>query len=133
MKKKFINIAVVSIMALGVSDQVMAEDSGDPIVKCYGIAKAGENDCANSKGLHGCAGQATINYDPCEWKAVKRSECLQGITDHGKTIVGTETPVNCKGNDYEDAVDEAAEKESSVDVITTLQSVEDGDSQSSND
>jgi len=27
--------------------------------KCYGIAKAGRNDCASLSGRHSCAGQAT--------------------------------------------------------------------------
>ena len=26
--------------------------------KCYGIAKAGKNDCAAANGSHSCAGQA---------------------------------------------------------------------------
>ena len=26
--------------------------------KCYGVAKAGQNDCASSDGAHSCAGQA---------------------------------------------------------------------------
>jgi uncharacterized membrane protein len=27
-------------------------------VKCYGVSKAGENDCANKAGTHSCAGQS---------------------------------------------------------------------------
>ena len=43
--------------------------------KCYGVAKAGENDCANSAGTHVCAGQATIDYDGGEWKLVPAGTC----------------------------------------------------------
>jgi len=42
--------------------------------KCYGIAKAGENDCGNAAGSHVCAGQSTVDYDGGEWKAVSSAE-----------------------------------------------------------
>lgn len=35
-------------------------------VKCFGVAKAGENDCA--AGSHSCKGQATENYSGGDWK-----------------------------------------------------------------
>jgi len=37
----------------------VAQPSGSE--KCYGIAKAGKNDCA--AGVHSCAGQSTRNSD----------------------------------------------------------------------
>jgi len=43
-------------------------------VKCYGIAKAGANDCANAAGTHTCAGQSTVDYDGGEWKAVASAD-----------------------------------------------------------
>ncbi|MFQ5983833.1 MAG: DUF2282 domain-containing protein [Woeseiaceae bacterium] len=46
-------------------------------VKCYGIAKAGENGCASATGTHSCAGQSTIDYDGQEWKLAESTEaCL---------------------------------------------------------
>ena len=44
-------------------------------VKCYGIAKAGQNDCASSDGRHSCAGHATKDNDPTEWKFASTSDC----------------------------------------------------------
>ena len=41
--------------------------------KCYGVAKAGQNDCATS--THGCAGQATVDKDPGDWKNVPKGTC----------------------------------------------------------
>lgn len=41
--------------------------------KCYGIAKAGQNDCA--AGKHACAGQSTVDNDPLSWKYVARGTC----------------------------------------------------------
>ncbi len=43
--------------------------------KCYGVVKAGENDCANAAGTHSCAGQAKANYDGGDWKAVNAGTC----------------------------------------------------------
>lgn len=50
--------------------------------KCYGIAKAGQNDCANLSGSHSCAGQAKMNDDPADWKYVKKGECkmMKGLS-----------------------------------------------------
>lgn len=39
-------------------------------VKCYGISKAGQNDCGNAAGTHSCAGQSKVSYDGGEWKGV---------------------------------------------------------------
>ena len=43
--------------------------------KCYGIAAAGQNDCANLAGTHSCAGQSKVSNDAGEWKYVAKGEC----------------------------------------------------------
>ena len=50
--------------------------------KCYGIAKAGQNDCANLAGTHSCAGQSTVADDKGEWKYVAKGTCvaMKGMT-----------------------------------------------------
>ena len=50
--------------------------------KCYGIAKAGQNDCANLSGTHSCAGQAKVSDAPDEWKYVAKGTCksMKGMT-----------------------------------------------------
>lgn len=56
-----------------------AELSAAEKVKCYGIAKAGENGCANGAGTHSCAGQSTVDYDGVEWKLAASTEmCVTG-------------------------------------------------------
>lgn len=45
--------------------------------KCFGIAKAGQNDCATSTGSHSCAGQAKVDKDPVEWKYVAKGTCVK--------------------------------------------------------
>jgi len=41
--------------------------------KCYGVVKAGANDCGTDR--HSCAGQATKDGDPTEWVAVPEGLC----------------------------------------------------------
>ena len=50
--------------------------------KCYGIAKAGQNDCANLAGTHSCAGQSKVSDDAGEWKYVAKGTCagMKGMT-----------------------------------------------------
>jgi uncharacterized membrane protein len=43
--------------------------------KCFGVAKAGQNDCASTTGAHSCAGQAKKDNDPAEWKFVAKGSC----------------------------------------------------------
>jgi len=43
--------------------------------KCYGIAKAGQNDCANLSGSHSCAGQSKVDMGKDEWKYVAKGTC----------------------------------------------------------
>ncbi len=59
--------------------------------KCYGIAKAGQNDCANLSGSHSCAGQSKLDNDKGEWKYVAKGTCkqLMGLTaDEAKMAAG---------------------------------------------
>jgi uncharacterized membrane protein len=50
--------------------------------KCFGIAKAGQNDCANIFGTHSCAGQSKVDMDKSEWKYVAKGTCkdMKGLT-----------------------------------------------------
>jgi uncharacterized membrane protein len=50
--------------------------------KCFGIAKAGQNDCASVNGVHSCAGQSKVDMDKGEWKYVAKGTCKQmkGLT-----------------------------------------------------
>ena len=42
--------------------------------KCYGIAKAGANDCA-STGANSCAGTSKLDSDPAAWVYVPEGYC----------------------------------------------------------
>lgn len=43
--------------------------------KCYGIAKAGKNDCAAADGSHACMGLAAKDNSPVEWVHVEAGTC----------------------------------------------------------
>ncbi len=50
--------------------------------KCYGIAKAGKNDCAAGPGTS-CAGTSTRDYQGNAWKLVEAGTCLSIRTPRG--------------------------------------------------
>ncbi|HET7203127.1 MAG TPA: DUF2282 domain-containing protein [Steroidobacteraceae bacterium] len=66
--------AVGSLVALGAQSATAGDmEQGKDKEKCYGVAKAGKNDCAS--GSHACAGHAKADNDPAEWKYVPKGEC----------------------------------------------------------
>ena len=48
-------------------------------VKCYGVAKAGMNSCANAAGTHSCAGQSTADYDGGEWSFAESADACTAM------------------------------------------------------
>lgn len=70
-----IQAAIASVLALGLAATAAAQPVAQPkdTEKCYGVAKAGQNDCAS--GAHGCAGQAKADNAPAEWKYVAKGTC----------------------------------------------------------
>ena len=79
--------ALASVMALGLVATAGAADSKEPAAKgkekCFGIAKAGQNDCANLSGTHSCAGQNKVDNGADEWKYVAAGTCkdMKGLTE----------------------------------------------------
>lgn len=73
--------ALASVLALGLVGHAGAADEKGK-EKCYGIAKAGQNDCANLSGSHSCAGQTKADNDPADWKYVAKGTCkdMKGMT-----------------------------------------------------
>ena len=69
-------ILVAAALAAVVSAGISAPASAGGKEKCYGIAKAGQNDCGNLAGTHSCAGQSTVDNDPGEWKLVAKGTCV---------------------------------------------------------
>lgn len=66
-------VALAATGALALADDAQAISSDKE--KCYGIAKAGQNDCGAKDGSHSCSGQAKVDSDPKEWIAVPKGLC----------------------------------------------------------
>lgn len=67
--------AVGSLIALGsfaLLNQAIAADKPE-MEKCYGVAKAGKNDCASNG--HACAGQAKQDKNASEWLTLPKGTC----------------------------------------------------------
>lgn len=81
-----VSAAAASVLAAGLAGTAnahspMGQDKSREA--CYGIAKAGQNDCANLSGTHSCAGMSKVDNDPTEWKYVPKGTCAQmkGMTE----------------------------------------------------
>jgi uncharacterized membrane protein len=61
--------AAATTVAIG-QDNMAAQADQE---KCYGVAKAGQNDCGTA--THACAGQAKADNDAKEWKFVAKGTC----------------------------------------------------------
>jgi uncharacterized membrane protein len=82
--------ALVAAANLVVGGQTQAQD----MVKCYGIALAGENDCAAGPGTT-CAGTSTVDYQGNAWKLVPAGTCEDTTitTAEGREIHGSREPL----------------------------------------
>lgn len=72
-KRQFLVAAAIAGIAAAAAAPGFAADADKE--KCYGIAKAGANDCANGAGTHSCAGQSKTDNDPADWKYVAKGTC----------------------------------------------------------
>ncbi len=68
--------AIAGVLALGVMTAGQALAAGKPdMEKCYGIAKAGNNDCSSKTASHACAGQASKDGDKDSFVVVPKGTC----------------------------------------------------------
>jgi uncharacterized membrane protein len=72
-RQALIAAALAGVCALAVNNASAAAKA--PMEKCFGVAKAGQNDCATPSGSHACAGQAKADNDAHEWKNVAKGTC----------------------------------------------------------
>jgi uncharacterized membrane protein len=81
--RQIVASALASALALGLLNTASAHGGDASKEKCYGVAKAGQNDCADLSGLHTCAGEASADRDPAEWKYVLKGTCkdLRGLSE----------------------------------------------------
>lgn len=88
MSNKAITTAISAILALNLGSASSASTGhdvklGTEMEKCYGVAKAHQNDCGT--GLHGCGGMAQKDAMREEWVAMPKGLC-------DKIVGGTTKP-----------------------------------------
>ena len=84
-KRIFIAAALASAITPALlSAQTPAKPPSFKAEKCYGIAKAGKNDCA-STGNNSCGGTSKLNSDPKAWIFVPEGYCE-------RIVGGSKTP-----------------------------------------
>jgi uncharacterized membrane protein len=72
-KALLMSAAVGGLVAMGaLSTSALAADDA-ATEKCYGVAKAGKNDCAGK--AHACAGQSTKDAQASEWLKLPKGTC----------------------------------------------------------
>ena len=74
-QKTLVAAAVAGLFALGAHGGAFAQDKDQE--KCWGVAKAGKNDCGSNKTAHSCQGQSKMDYDVNDFKVVKTGTCVQ--------------------------------------------------------
>ncbi|MCY1170048.1 BufA1 family periplasmic bufferin-type metallophore [Sphingomonas echinoides] len=72
---------LLASLAAGATTAAHAQAS-KPMEKCYGVAKAGKNDCKAGAGTT-CAGTSKINYQKDAWKLVPAGTCAKIKTPNG--------------------------------------------------
>ncbi len=73
--------AIFGAAAMAAGTAAYAADAASPSMdkpageKCYGVAKAGKNDCAAAG--HSCAGQASKDMDKASWVSLPAGVCAK--------------------------------------------------------
>ncbi len=75
-------VAALAMSALATGVHADSKAAKPAMEKCYGVAKAGQNDCKAGAGTS-CAGTSTVDYQGNAWKLVKAGTCLTIKTPKG--------------------------------------------------
>ena len=75
----------IALTSAGIASDAMAKEGFE---KCFGVVKAGVNDCAAVNKSHSCAGQASESGSLQEWVYVPEGLCDK--LDGGSTVAGGE-------------------------------------------
>jgi uncharacterized membrane protein len=65
--------ALAAVIGMTATNAAQADDVKNE--KCYGIAKAGQNDCATA--THSCAGTSTKDMDGASWLTYLRAPAIR--------------------------------------------------------
>lgn len=118
MVNKFVGAITASLLALGCTTVAISDDAANNskpkvmpngMIKCYGVAKAGKNDCGNVAKTHSCAGLSKKDNDPCEWVAMKKADCMKKGGTEGPTKCVMAKPVDKMADHMKDTAHNAAD------------------------
>jgi uncharacterized membrane protein len=73
--RTLIQTAATALLAAGILTAATTATADEAKEKCFGIAKAGQNDCGSKTSKHSCAGQSKIDNDPNDFKLVAKGSC----------------------------------------------------------
>ena len=85
---KLSHAAFAATVALGLVAGAAQAQEKPKMEKCYGVARAGQNDCKAGAGTS-CAGTSKVDYQGDAWKMVKKGTCTTIKTPKG---MGSLTP-----------------------------------------
>ena len=87
LSRKTLNTLIAGAFAVTLAGPTtsFAQDNASATEKCYGVVKAGKNDCASADGRHSCGGKATVDNDGGEYIALPKGVCE-------KLVSGSLTP-----------------------------------------
>jgi uncharacterized membrane protein len=74
--------ALAATLALTLCAGAQAAEAKKPTEKCYGVALAGQNECAAGAGTS-CAGTAKTDYQGDAWMLVEKDTCTSIRTPKG--------------------------------------------------
>ena len=77
-----IGLAAIALAAASAAHAANPPAAKPAMEKCFGVAKAGKNDCKAGPGTS-CAATSTRDYQGNAWKLVPAGTCLKTSTPHG--------------------------------------------------
>lgn len=103
--QKPLNMLLASAVALTVAGTALSASANDVMTpekeKCYGVVKAGQNDCAAADDSHSCAASASADGSGQEWIAVPKGLCE-------KLVNGSLAPVSAAAPEAAAPADDTA-------------------------
>ena len=80
-----LSAAIGSLLVLSLASSAFAADA-PAMEKCFGIAKAGKNDCSTKGSSHSCAGHATKDNDANDFVALPKGTCDKIAGGHSEAM-----------------------------------------------
>lgn len=78
------SLLVLGAVAVAASVNAPVANAEGEKEKCYGVVKAGQNDCANLDQSHSCQGQSTKDGDAGEWVYLPKGLCSKLVNGEVK-------------------------------------------------